>query len=181
MSVKSYNDYMDNDKDYRNSIIDRIQDLKEQAVNDVNFDDLFEEFENDVNSLLNEDDTIKIVTSSGEPEKDSYSIFKDKDENFECNISIEGANPDTAQIRLVLDSKVWNIVLYGELDKDGQCSVPIKKGIPLAEGTKGDIRLEIIVDDQLFVGWEDEFVVTLSKKVNVKLGSQKGVKVSFKQ
>jgi hypothetical protein len=179
MSVKSYNDYMDNDKEYRYSIMEQIDNLKEQA--DLDFDSLFEEFDADINSLLNEDDTIKIVTSSGEPAKDAYQIFKDKDENFECNVSIEGANPDTAQIRLVLDSKVWNIVLYGELDKDGQCSVPIKKGIPLAEGTKGDIRLEIIVDDQLFVGWEDEFVITLSKKVNVKLGNQKGVKVSFKQ
>lgn len=108
-----------------------------------------------------------------------YKIFKDRDENFECQLSVEGASLTDAKVRIVLESESWNFVFYGKVYGDGKCVVPIKRGLPLMEGASGNIKLEVIADDQLFVGWEDSFKVATSKKVKVELKEQKSVKVSF--
>jgi hypothetical protein len=115
-----------------------------------------------------------------EPQSKAYRIFRDRDENFECKITIQGAGLSAAQVRIVLDCDLWNITFYGKLYKDGRCVVPFKKGIPLPEGTRGRARLEVIIDEQLFLPWEDDFIVEGSKKVQVELKEQKSVKVSFK-
>lgn len=108
-----------------------------------------------------------------------YEVFKDSDEVFECKISIEGASLSNSRARLVLTSDAWNFVFNGKLYGDGKCKIPIPKGIPLAEGTTGKIELEIIADDHLFIGWESDFVVRLSKKVKVEFKDKKAVKVRF--
>jgi hypothetical protein len=113
------------------------------------------------------------------PATKAYRVFRDRDENFECKISIQGASLTAAQVRIIFDCDMWNVTFYGKLYKDGNCIVPIKRGIPLPEGTRGRARLEVIVDDQLFVPWEDDFVVEGSKKVKVELKGQKAVQVSF--
>jgi hypothetical protein len=58
--------------------------------------------------------------------------------------------------------------------------VPIKKGIPFPEGTRGEIRLEVLVDEQLFIGWRDKFILETSKKVNVQIKDQAKVTVNLK-
>jgi hypothetical protein len=108
-----------------------------------------------------------------------YKIFKDRDENFECQLSVEGTSLNDARVRIVLESDAWNFVFYGKVYGDGKCVVPIKKGLPLMEGARGNIKLEVIAEDQLFIGWEDNFKVIASKKVKVELKEQKSVRVSF--
>lgn len=112
-------------------------------------------------------------------ETKNYKVFRDRDENFECNLSIEGASLTDAKARIVLESDAWNFVFYGKVYGDGRCVVPIKRGLPLVEGAIGNIKLEVIADDQLFVGWEDTFKVAVSKKVKVDLKEQRSVRVSF--
>lgn len=108
-----------------------------------------------------------------------YRIFRDRDENFECQLSVEGTSLNDAKVRIVIESDAWNFVFYGKVYGDGKCVVPIKKGLPLMEGATGNIKLEVIAEDQLFVGWEDRFKVAASKKVKVELKEQKSVRVSF--
>lgn len=115
-----------------------------------------------------------------EPQSKAYRVFRDRNENFECKITIQGAGLSAAQVRIVLDCDLWNFTFYGKLYKDGRCVVPFKKGIPLPEGTRGRARLEVVIDEQLFLPWEDDFIVEGSKKVQVELKEQKTVKVSFK-
>jgi len=110
---------------------------------------------------------------------DRYKIFKDRDENFECNLSVEGTTLADAKVRVVIESESWNFVFYGDVLGNGKCIVPLKRGIPLNEGAIGKIRLEVIAEDQLFVGWEDEFRIAASKKVKVEVKESKSVKVSF--
>lgn len=119
------------------------------------------------------------LNESVQEDSRSYKIFKDRDENFECQLSVEGASLTDAKVRIVLESDSWNFVFYGQVYGNGKCVVPIKRGIPLIEGAVGNIKLEVIADDQLFVGWEDSFKVSASKKVKVELKEQKSVKVSF--
>lgn len=112
-------------------------------------------------------------------ESTAYRIIKDRTENFECMISVEGTTLSESKARIILESDSWNFTFYGTIGSDGKCVVPIKKGVPLPEGATGTIKLEVIADDQLFVGWENEFVVEASKKVRVALKESKSVKVSF--
>lgn len=122
---------------------------------------------------------IEPINESIMPDFEGYRVIRDRDENFECKISVEGTTLTEARARLVMDSEPWNLTFYGKIYPDGRCVVPIKKGFPLGEGTTGKIRLEVIAEDQLFVGWESEFLVEVSKKLSVQLKEQKKVKVSF--
>jgi hypothetical protein len=126
------------------------------------------------------EEPVKEVYEEIEPQSKAYRVFRDRDENFECKITIQGAGLSAAQVRIVLDCDLWNFTFYGKLYKDGRCVVPFKKGIPLPEGTRGRARLEVVIDEQLFLPWEDDFIVEGSKKVQVELKEQKSVKVSFK-
>jgi hypothetical protein len=108
-----------------------------------------------------------------------YKIYRDKEENFECNISIQGAKISNSQARLVLDHEICNLVFYGKVSKDGKCLVPLKKMTFLPEGSIGRIRLEVIVDDTIFIPWEETFVVEGAKKVTVQIKPQKKVDFSF--
>jgi hypothetical protein len=47
------------------------------------------------------------------------------------------------------------------------------------EGTRGQIRLEVIVDDTVFSPWESSCVVEGAKKVTVDIKQKKQVSVNF--
>ena len=120
-----------------------------------------------------------VIEERVDEESSVYRVIKDRTENFECSISVEGTTLSESKARIILESDAWNFTFYGTIGPDGKCVVPIRKGIPLPEGATGTIKLEVIADDQLFVGWENEFVVETSKKVKVALKESKSVKVSF--
>jgi len=98
-----------------------------------------------------------------------YKIFRDKSEVFECKVSIEGASTANSSARLILDSNEWNLIFYGRIEPNGRCVIPLKKISILSEKCTGQISLEIIADDTLFVPWKETFVVIPSKKVSVEI------------
>jgi hypothetical protein len=112
-------------------------------------------------------------------EKSLYKIYRDREETFECDISIQGAKLSSSQVRLIFDHEICNVVFYGKIFKEGKCKVPLKKMNFYPEGSKGRVRLEVIVDDTVFVPWEETFVVEGAKKVTVQIKSQKKVDVRF--
>jgi hypothetical protein len=122
----------------------------------------------------------RVIEERVDEESSVYRVIKDRTENFECSISVEGTTLSESKARIILESDAWNFTFYGTIGPDGKCVVPIRKGIPLPEGATGTIKLEVIADDQLFVGWENEFVVETSKKVKVALKESKSVRVSFR-
>jgi flagellar basal body P-ring protein FlgI len=103
-----------------------------------------------------------------------------------CDISIEGADLNETEARIIIESKDWTLMFKGSL-KNGKCIVPVKKLNILQEGQTGKIRLEVIAEGNLFVPWEDDFKVKVSKKVTVKVNEQKenrtrnGVSVKVKR
>lgn len=157
--VKSFNEY-------KEEIDERLSDLFESLDADSIFSEVDSEFESILESLENRDGL--------------YVIHKDKAEDFECNVSIEGTSIGSTAARIILDTEYWNLVFYGEIKADGTCVVPIKKGIPFPEGTRGEIRLEVLVDEQLFIGWRNKFILETSKKVNVQIKDQAKVTVNLK-
>lgn len=128
------------------------------------------ESEEDPTEEEEEEITVPPTPTSG---KDYYNLFKDKNENFSCDISLEGASLGDTEARLILETSDWNLLFEGKIDSNGKCTIPIKKLSILNEGTTGNIRLEVIADGTIFTPWEDEFKVKLSKKVAVKVHESK--------
>ena len=103
----------------------------------------------------------------------SYKLFTDKQEIFECKIHLEGASLNNASSRIVVNTSDLNLMFEGDIDKDGNCSIPIKKlkGL-LGENDKGKMKLEVIADDVYFMPWESDFSVDTSKKIKVDVKPQ---------
>ena len=103
-----------------------------------------------------------------------YKLYTDKQETFECDLFLEGADLKQSSARLIVESKDLTLMFKGEIDDKGNCKVPIKKlkGL-MGENTTGDIKLEVIAEDTLIEPWQSDFVVSTSKKVTVEVKSQK--------
>ena len=102
-----------------------------------------------------------------------YKLFTDKNELFECNISLEGASLKKSKARLVVETQDYSLLFNGNISSNGKCEIPIKKlkGL-IDENTSGNIRLEVIAEDTFFTPWESNFEVETSKKIQVEVKSQ---------
>ena len=135
---------------------------------------LFENIEDvktGIESIQNADQTIEAEKPVIE-EFSGYKLYRDKQENFCCEVMIEGANYNSSKVRLIIESPEWNLFFNGTMEPGGKCIIPIKKLPILSEGTKGTIKLEVIAEDTVFVPWEEEFMVKSSNKVLVKVMEQ---------
>jgi hypothetical protein len=128
--------------------------------------------EDEVIEITNENSSFQNV----EEDDDFYKLYQDKNEEFSCDIMIEGSSPEETYARIILESENWSLVFPGEI-RNGKCIVPIKKLNILKEGEIGNIKLEVVAEGNLFIPWEDKFKVKLSKKVTVNINeSRKPVK-----
>ena len=114
----------------------------------------------------------------------AYKLYTDKQETFECDLYLEGADLKNSSARILVETKDLTLLFLGEISKDGNCKVPIKKlkGL-LDEDATGNIKLEVIAEDTLIEPWQSEFVVETSKKVTVEVkgqGDRKPIKESSK-
>lgn len=145
---------------------------------------VFEIDDRRMNLLMNDfgltPDEIGNLTMLGENSVDDfYTLYKDVNESFSCDIFIEGANPNKSTARLIIESEDWNLVFNGYIE-DGKCIIPIKKLDILKENLIGEIKLEVIAEGNVFVPWQNKFLVKSSRKVstmNEKLEKKIGVKV----
>jgi len=101
-----------------------------------------------------------------------YKLYTDKNELFECEVSVKNASLKNSKARLIIESEDLNLVFNGEI-KDGKCQVPIRKlnGI-LQENTKGKMSLEIIVENTYFIPWESNFTVEEHTSIKVQVKEQ---------
>ena len=99
-----------------------------------------------------------------------YKIFLDKSKTFKCNVNIEGAALDKSSARLLIETENFSLTFKGKIKPNGVVNIPISKlkGI-LNEEDKGKISLEIIAEDTVFVPWESDYQMTMSKKVEVQI------------
>ena len=114
----------------------------------------------------------------------AYKLYTDKQETFECDLFLEGADLKDSSARILVETKDLTLLFPGKINEDGNCKVPIKKlkGL-LDEKTEGNIKLEVIAEDTLIEPWQSEFVVETAKKVTVEVkgqGKKKTIKESTK-
>ena len=103
-----------------------------------------------------------------------YKLYTDKQETFECDLFLEGADLKQSSARIIVESKDLTLMFKGIIDKTGNCKVPIKKlkGL-MSENTTGNIKLEVLAEDTLIEPWQSDFIVDTAKKVTVEVKSQK--------
>lgn len=103
----------------------------------------------------------------------SYKLYTDKNEDFECEVSVKNASLKGSMARLIVESEGVNLVFHGKIEGE-KCVIPVKrlKGL-LDENTKGKMHLEVIVEDTYFKPWESDFVVEEHTSVKAKLVEQK--------
>ena len=104
----------------------------------------------------------------------AYNLYTDKANKFNCNIEIEGTSLSKSKVRLVIETDEMSYMFNGSIENTGICEVNIPKTKHfLPEGTKGNMRLEVIADDVYFEPWASDFNVKTNKKVNVVVAEQK--------
>jgi len=99
-----------------------------------------------------------------------HILYTDQDNTFNCQVEISGADSSKSTARLVIETKDnINLLFTGKLSSNGECEIPLE-GVKkfLKENENGNLKLEIIVEDNIFTPWESEYFVKASKKVTVK-------------
>ena len=98
-----------------------------------------------------------------------YKLLKDKNNEFQCEIRLEGASAKNAKVRLFLEADGAEYSFNGKIEGE-QCIVPmgkLKKFANLLES--GKIRLEVVADDTLFVPYESNYELEAEKRVTVEV------------
>jgi hypothetical protein len=98
-----------------------------------------------------------------------YKLLKDKNNEFQCEIKLEGASSKNAKVRLFLEGDGCEYSFNGKIENE-QCIIPLgklKKFANLLEN--GKIRLEVVADDTLFVPYESDYELEAEKKVTVEV------------
>jgi hypothetical protein len=153
------------------------EDVEEEVINDTEeveeTEDTSSEQEEEMEEEEEEMEEEVIKAPINSEDDNYYSIYKDKSEDFSCDISLEGASLDDTEARLIIECDDWTLMFKGTISNKGKCTIPIKKLSILNEGCTGKIKLEIIADGSIFVPWEDNFKVKISKKVSVKVQESK--------
>lgn len=103
-----------------------------------------------------------------------YTIYTDKNENFECEVSVKNASLKGSIVRLIVESKNGTTLVFNGKLEGEKCIIPIKrlKGL-MDENERGNIHLEVIVEDTYFRPWESDFVVEEHTSVKVVVNEQK--------
>ena len=157
---EDFNDFFLPENSEENDMNEKEKPIVESVSNEEE-----EEYVEDTTEETYEEEETPVVESN----ENYYSVYKDRSEDFSCDISLEGANLNDTEARLILESDDWTLMFNGDIDSKGKCTIPIKKLAILNEGVVGKIRLEIIAEGTVFTPWEDDFKVKLSKKVAVKI------------
>lgn len=99
-----------------------------------------------------------------------YTLYTDKDTNFECKVELKGASLKNAEARLVVEADDLMLMFKGTILKGGKCVIPVTKlNRFMDENTSGEVRLEIIAEDTYFQPWKSTFKMDAARKLTVEV------------
>lgn len=132
-----------------------VENFSEQTNEDINI----------VENQVEEEEVENVEKLENNINQDTlYTLYTDKNENFVCDIHIEGASIEKSQARLIIELNNWNIMIDGKLE-NGKCIIPVKNLSMLEIGQTGLIKLEVIAEGNVFTPWENRYRVEKSKDV----------------
>lgn len=123
--------------------------------------------------IIEEDDYEDDYEPEVETNDDFYPLYRDKNENFTCDINVEGAKLSETTARLIIETAEWTLMFEGEIDKRGKCTIPIKKLNLFNENTVGKVKLEVNAEGNVFIPWESDCKIKNSKTVTIKMNETK--------
>jgi hypothetical protein len=159
---------------------EKLKDFAEKSLLTTEEKRLIERVDEEIEKDLQEAFVNESISLQEAATANYYKLYRDRDESFECKVNVEGAALSNSVARLILETDIWNIMFQGKIYKDGRCVIPLKKMSIFPEGTIGKAHLEIIIDDMVFIPWEDSFRVEGAKKVTVEIAPQGKVSVNLK-
>jgi hypothetical protein len=137
-------------------LIKEVDSIKEEVTH------ILEEVEQEVEE--------EIIEESND---DFYPLYRDKNENFSCDINVEGAKLSETSARLIIETADWTLMFEGEIDRRGKCVIPIKKLSIFNENTIGKVKLEVNAENNVFIPWESDCKIKNSKSVTIKMNETK--------
>ena len=99
---------------------------------------------------------------------DPYKLYKDDSETFTCDVNIEGITEKEATkivARILIEAVGYDVICKGKVE-NSKCTVDIPKLPFLIEESTGKIKLEIIVENTVFLPWESTYIVKNRVKTN---------------
>ena len=102
----------------------------------------------------------------------SYKLYRDRDQTFECQLHLDGSSIEKAKARIIIETKHSSLMFDGNINKTGKCRVPIIKlnDILNKDINSGLIRLEVIAEGAIFDIWKSPFTLEYAgNNINVKL------------
>ena len=142
------------------------QENEKENLNDQDVENK-QNFDYDEDDEDDEDNSLESNLEFENTNTNYYKLYQDVNENFSCDIHIDGTDTSKVTTRLVIESDDWNIMFLGEVE-NGKCIIPVKKLNILKEGQIGKIKLEVLADGVVFIPWEDNFKVFKKVKISNK-------------
>lgn len=96
-----------------------------------------------------------------------YKLYQGVNENFVCDIHIDGVDISKVTPRLIIETEKISIMYKGFLE-NGKCKIPVNNLEILQEGQIGKIKLEIVAENSLFTPWEDNYKIYKKIKTFIK-------------
>tara|TARA_Y100000310_G_C20591928_1_gene768527 strand:+ start:289 stop:1005 length:717 start_codon:yes stop_codon:yes gene_type:complete len=92
--------------------------------------------------------------------KQPYKLYTDKDQDFECQLHLEGISMEKTRARIVVEGNGGNLTFGGTINKNGKCTIPIS-GLSnkLGDSSGGMMRLEVLAGDIYFQPWKSAFTI----------------------
>ena len=178
LAIEEANKAINEAKEYAKKILKTLAEAKQEEKAAKVAEKVNEEIKKDLqlaflkDAVANTNDSLleseSFTQEAEDATKDHYKFYRDRDETFECKISVEGSSLVNSTARLMLETDQWNIFFTGKIYADGRCVVPIKRLAILPEKCIGKARFEVVIDDNIFVPWEQTFIV-ISKKITVEI------------
>ena len=97
----------------------------------------------------------------------AYKFYTDRNETFECKISVKNASLKNSIARLIIETDECNLIFNGKIS-DNKCIIPVKKlkGL-LEENTTGKAKLELILEDTYFNPWTSDCIIEQYSKIEI--------------
>lgn len=98
---------------------------------------------------------------------EALKFYRDVEDDFSCNIKVEGASLSSSSARLVLELASGKILLFkGSIDSDGKVNIPLN--LKEVSEDSGTATLEIIAESTYFTPYSSRFTLDTKKKITVE-------------
>ena len=93
----------------------------------------------------------------------AYKLYTDKQETFECDLFLEGADLKNSSARIIVESNDLTLMFKGKIDKKGNINSSLKISALFGESSSDLENVNLLgnIDDLLKGPWDDYYDITV--------------------